>query len=284
MSKKLIVAAALSGTSTLKSMVPAVPETAEEIAADIVRVVKAGASIVHIHVRDENGRATMDTAQFEKAFCATKEAVQKEGLDVIINLTTSGAYGGTAPDALRLGHLEKLKPEMCSFDAGTMNWGCGLVFENPPEFLEKLCKCTAENDIKPEVEIFDAGMMANAAYYAKKGLLKAPTHYQFVLGVLGGLDPNARDLQFLVDRLPEGSTWSVTGIGKGHIPMMLAGLAMGCDGIRVGLEDNIYYSAGVKTTNEELVKRAVELGKLAGREIATAAEAREMLGIHRKSW
>lgn len=284
MNKKLIIAAALSGTSTLKSMVPTVPETAEEIAAEVVKVARAGASIVHIHVRDDTGRATMDTTQFEKAFRATKEALVKENLDVVINLTTSGAYGGTAPDELRLGHLRKLKPEMCSFDAGTMNWGCNLVFDNSPDFLEKLCACTSENDIKPEIEIFDGGMMTNAEYYIKKGMLKTPCHYQFVLGVLGGLEGTPKNLQFLVDRLPTGSTWSVTGIGKAHIPMMLAGLSMGCDGIRVGLEDNIYFSSGLKATNVQLVERAARLAKLTGRELATAQEAREMLGIKRKSW
>ncbi len=282
--KKLIITAALTGTSTFKSQTPDVPETAEEIAADVVKVVKAGAAVVHIHVRDENGRGTMDTAQFEKTFLAIKDALEAENLDAVINLTTSGAYGGTAPLELRLGHLKKLKPEMCSFDADTMNWGCSLVFDNSPAFLEELCKCVTENDIKPEIEIFDAGAIGNAKYYVEKGMLKAPCHYQFVLGILGGLEGTVRNLQFLVDRLPEGSTWSVTGIGRDHIPMMLAGLALECDGLRVGLEDNIYYAAGVKTTNVELVERAVQLGKLAGREIATAQEAREILGITRKSW
>lgn len=281
--RKLIITAALTGVGTFKSMNPNVPITTEEISNDVVNVVKAGASIVHIHVRDEEGFGTMRTDKFVEVFDAIQTALKRNGLDAIINLTTSGSKGGaTAPEELRLGHLKKIKPEMCSFDAGTMNWGCDLVFENTPAFLEKLCGTILENDIKPEIEIFDGGMVQNAIYYIDKGLLKAPCHFQFVLGVLGGLEGTTKNLQFLVDRLPAGSTWSVTGIGKDHIPMMLAGLSLGCDGIRVGLEDNIYYARGVKTTNTALVERAVALGKLSGREIATASDAREILGIKKK--
>ena len=279
---KLIITAAITGAGTFKTMAPTAPETTEEIAKEVVDVVKAGASVVHIHVRDDNGYGTMDTNKFTEAYEAINTALATNRLDAVINLTTSGAKGGKAPEELRLGHLKRLKPEMCSFDAGTMNWGCDLVFENSPDFLEKLCSTTLENDIKPEIEIFDGGMITNALYYIKNGMLKAPCHFQFVLGVLGGLEGTTKNLQFLVDRLPKGSTWSVTGIGKSHIPMMLAGLSLGCDGIRVGLEDNLYFAPGVKTTNVELVKRAVALGTLAGREIATAEDARRILGIKSK--
>jgi uncharacterized protein (DUF849 family) len=279
MSKKLIIIAALSGVATTKEMAPTVPITADEIAAEVVAVAKAGASIVHIHVRDDQGGPTMDSEKFKEAFYATKKALAAEGLDMVINLTTSGANGGTAPDEVRMAHLRELKPEMCSFDAGTMNWQCSIIFENPPGFLEKLCKCTLEENIKPELEIFDAGMMGNADYYMKQGLLKTPCHYQFVLGVLGGLEGTVGNLSFLVSKLPPDSTWSITGLGKAHMPMMLAGLAMGCDCLRVGLEDNIYYSKGVKATNTQLVERAVKLGKLVGRSIASPQEAREILGL-----
>ncbi len=279
MDKKVIITAALSGTATTKDMAPTVPLTAEEIARETVAVVKAGASVVHIHVRDDQGLATMDTKKFEQAYFATQKALDEEGLDAILNLTTSGASGGTAPLELRLGHLRRLKPELCSFDAGTMNWGCNLVFENTPDFLRELCRCVSEEGIKPEIEIFDGGMMGNVAYYVNNHMLKTPCHYQFVLGVLGGLEGTVENLLFLKNRLPARSTWSVTGIGKAHIPMMLAGLALGCDGLRVGLEDNIYMSHGVKATNVQLVERAVALCRIAGREPATAAQAREILSL-----
>ena len=276
---KLIISAAFTGAGTLKSMTPFVPQTAEEISDDVISEAKAGASVVHIHVRDAEGRGSMDTDRFEEVYEAIQKKLKVNDLDVVINLTTSGIWGTQAPDELRLAHLKKLKPEMCSFDAGTMNWNCGSIFENSPQFLEKLCACVSENDIKPEIEIFDIGMMGNVEHYIKKGLLKTPCYYQFIMGVLGGAAGTAENLQFLVNKLPEGSKWSVSGIGKAHIPMMFAGLSMECNGIRVGLEDNLYLSHKVLATNEQLVQRAVEIGKLAGRKIASAEDAREILGL-----
>lgn len=278
-SNKVIISAALTGAMTPKSICPNIPITPEEIAADTVACAKAGASVVHIHVRDEQYRFTMETHYFEAAFQAIKEACMREGVDVIVNLTTSN---GPGTDEIRLEHLNKLRPEMCSFDAGTLNWG-DTIFENSPKFLEKLGAATQEWDIKPEIEIFDAGMIKNAIALEKKGFLKAPCHFQFIMDG-PGLDGTVGNLAFLLDKLPEGSTWSISGIGKSHMPMMLAGLAAGADGLRVGLEDNIMLSRGVKATNVQLVQRAAELCRLAGREVATAAEAREILGIDRRSW
>ena len=120
---------------------------------------------------------------------------------------------------------------------------------------------------------------ANINYYLKKGFLKPPCHVQLVLGVPGGMPGNAESVAYLLPKIPEGSTWSITGIGKDHVPCMLLGLAEGCHGLRVGLEDNIFFDKGVLATNPQLVARAVEFGKLAGREIANAAEAREILGV-----
>lgn len=279
MGKKLIICAALTGTSTTREQAPSVPLTPDEIAQQAVAVVTAGASVLHIHVRDTEGRPTMDTEIFEETFFKVKKALRNAGLDAVLNLTTSGAYGGTASDAQRLGHLQRLKPEMCSFDANTMNWNCDIVFENSPVFLEKLCAVTMKEGVKPEIEIFDGGAMTNVNYYVKKGMLKTPCHYQFVLGVTGGLEGTAENIAFLKARLPEGATWSATGIGKAHIPVMLAALSMDCDGIRVGLEDNVYLYKGIKATNVQLVERAVEMARLAGRKIADAAEARKILKI-----
>jgi uncharacterized protein (DUF849 family) len=129
------------------------------------------------------------------------------------------------------------------------------------------------------LEVFDGGFMGNIDYYLKKGFLKTPLHYQFVLGVPGGMNGNIDSLSFLLPKMQPGSTWSVTGIGRCHMPMMLAGLAEDCDGLRVGLEDNIYMEKGVLATNVSLVERAARLGETAGRSIATAAEARSILGL-----
>lgn len=278
--EKLIIAAALTGAGTSKEANPAVPYHADEIAAQVVACAQAGASVVHIHVREENGWPTMDTQQFTRAFEAMKRATAEAGVDVVVNLTTSGAVG-IAPNELRLAHLKKLRPEMCSFDAGTMNWNNGGVFVNAPDFLEQLSACVVEHDIKPEFEIFDNGMIGNALHYIRTYGIPTPCHFQFVLGVGGGADGTVRNLSYLQEMLPAGSTWSVTGIGKTHLPMLLAALAMGASGVRVGLEDNLYFARGVKATNVQLVERAAELARLAGRQVATAEEARAMLGIRR---
>jgi 3-keto-5-aminohexanoate cleavage enzyme len=281
---KLIISCCLSGAGTTREMAPAVPIHPDEIAADVVRVVKAGAAIVHIHIRDDEGKKSMSIDKFTQAVELTRAACKKENLDVIINLTTSG---GSYIDDERINHLAKLRPEMCSYDAGTLNWSNSFVFENHPRFLEKLTKAVIEYDIKPEVEVFDTGFMGNTAHYIKNHGLKLPTHYQFIMHVPGGMPGTVKNLSFFVDMLPAGSTWSVSGIGSSHMPMMLAALAMGADGVRVGLEDNVVYGVDkngnkIIGTNEQFVKRAVDVAKLAGREIANAAEARKLLGITRK--
>jgi uncharacterized protein (DUF849 family) len=275
----LIITAALCGAGTTKAQTPHVPITPDEIAADSVACVKAGAAILHIHVRDKDGVNTMDTDVFTETVGKIRAALAAEGLDAVLNLTTSGSKFS---DELRMGHLPILKPEMCSYDPGTMNWANSYVFLNTPAFLEKLGNYVQELDIKPELEIFDGGMIGNINYYIKKGVLKTPCHVQFVLGVTGGMPGDADALSYLLPKIPKDSTWSVTGIGKSHIPCMLIGLAEGCDGLRVGLEDNIFYEKGVLATNAQLVTRAAELGKLAGREIANAAEARAILGLKKK--
>lgn len=278
MNNKLIISVALTGGGTSKKANPALPVTPEEIAADAVACAKAGAAIAHIHVRDEKQFGTMDVKAFEDAVMAVRGALKKENLDMVINLTTSG---GPATDEERLLHLEALRPEMCSYDVGTMNWGNAYIFENSPHLLEILGQCVVKNQIKPEMEIFDAGMIGNAKHYMKKGYIQGRPHFQFVLGVSGGMDGTVENLAFLRNMLPEDATWSCTGIGKCHIPMLLAGIAMGADGVRVGLEDNIFYKKGQLATNEMLVARAVRIAEECGREIATAEDAREILGLRK---
>lgn len=277
---KLIVTCALCGGATSKTQTPHVPITPEELAADAVAVVRAGASVVHIHVRDDAGKNTMETDRFVQVVTGIRQALRENGLDAIINATSSGT---AFPEDMRVAHLPILLPEMCSYDPGTLNWAHSYIFLNTPAFLERLGKLTQELNIKPEIEIFDAGMMGTVDYYVKKGILKTPCHYQFVLGVPGGMPGTIDALSHLLPKMQPGSTWGVTGIGKAHLPVMLAGLAEGCDGVRVGLEDNIYLSKNVLATNTQLVERAVTLGKLIGREIATAAEARAIMGISRPS-
>ena len=276
MGKKLVITAALCGAGTKKSQTPYVPVTPEEIANDAIACAKAGASVIHIHVRDEEGNNCMYTSKFVEVVKLIKQKQKEEGVDLVLNLTSSGSK---FPEQMRLNHFPVLKPEMSSYDPLSMNWANSYIFTNSPQFLEKLGVELQELQIKPENEIFNGGDMANVDYYVKKGILKTPVHYQFVLGVTGGMPGTAEALAYLVPKMQPGSTWSISGIGRWHLPCVLHGLAMGCDGLRVGLEDNIMLEKGVLATNVQLVERTVKIAEAAGREIATAAEAREILGL-----
>jgi 3-keto-5-aminohexanoate cleavage enzyme len=171
-----------------------------------------------------------------------------------------------------------LNPELVSFDAGSINMREN-VFLNPPEFLEKLAVETLEKGIKPELEVFEVGMVQTCIRYMERGLLKPPLHFQFVLGILGGMPATAKSLLHLSEIIPDGSTWSVIGIGLTQLPMALMAMAMGGH-IRVGLEDNIYYSKGILAkSNAELVERVVRIAKEFVREIATPKESRKILNL-----
>ena len=275
-SNKLIITCALCGGGTTRKQSPYVPLTPEELAADSVAAVKAGAAIIHIHARDEQGLNTMETDRMVEVVTKIRQALADNNLDAVINVTTSGTKFS---EDLRVSHLAILKPEMCSYDPGTLNWANSYIFLNTPQFLERLGKLAIDLDIKPEIEVFDGGHMQSVEHYVKIGALKQPVHYQFVLGVTGAMPGNMDSLNYLLPKMLPGSTWSITGIGRSHLPCLLLGLANGCDGLRVGLEDNIYLEKGVLATNTQLVERAVRLSVQAGREIATAADAREILGL-----
>lgn len=270
---KVIITAALTGAMTPKDMNPHIPMTPEEIAEDAYKCWKAGAAVVHLHMRDDKGFGTMDKDKFKKTIELIKA---KKDCDVVINCTTSGDNRASYED--RMAHLPYVKPEMASFDAGSFNWMPFGIFDNSPQFLEPLGNTMKENGIKPEFEIFDSGFMEIVKYYAKKGVLQAPYHYQFVLGVLGGMDGTVKNLQFLHEMLPENATWSAFALGKNHLPIMYTTLALGGH-LRVGLEDNVYYSKGTLATNVSLVERAVRVVREFGKEAATPAEAREILHI-----
>ena len=275
--RKRVITAALTGSWPTHDDNPNVPFTPKEIADQAYECWKAGAAVVHIHVRNDDGTPSTDFAKY-------KEAVERirdhKDCDVCINITSSGSvdFG----DEERIYPLQQLLPELASYDAGTLNWQHRTVFMNPPSFLEKLGYALQESDIKPEIEIFDAGMVYNTIYYMKKGVLKAPCHYQIVLGCAGGMTSTVEDLVYLKNILPEGSTWAACGISSGHLPIMMATIAMGGH-LRVGLEDNLYMSRGVLAkSNAQLVERAVKLLEINGLEPATPDEAREIYGLTRK--
>ena len=268
---KTIITAALCGAVTPKSKCPALPITPKEIAEDGIRAWKAGASVLHLHMRDDNGFGTMDVNKFRE----TVNILRGE-CDAVLNLTSSGELN--IPDEKRWEHIVELKPELGTFDCGTLNTGDG-VFENKHEFLVKLAGIMMENGVKPEVEIMDFGMLNACKWMADKGILAKPVHYQFVLGFgLYGSPATPKVLCDMVSEMPEGSTWSAFGTGTGHMPILHTAIALGGN-VRVGLEDNIWYAKGVPATNEMLVARAARVIKEYGNEVATPDDAREILGL-----
>ncbi|WP_417202490.1 3-keto-5-aminohexanoate cleavage protein [Acetoanaerobium sticklandii] len=270
---KVILTVAPTGAWPTKKETPYVPLQPREIADEIYACWKAGASIAHIHVRDDEDKSSMSFEKFEE----TVRYIRETDCDIVINLTTSGQLG--LDDEARMKHVIELKPDIASYDCGSMNWMHSSVFENSPRFLEKLGLAMQENNVKPEIEIFDAGMIYNALYYLKKGILKAPLHFQFVLGAAGGMDATVENLVFLKSLLPENCTWGALGIGKGHLPIMYAALALGGH-VRVGMEDNVFYSKGVLAkSNVEFVERTKRIVKELNKEIASPDEARKILGL-----
>ena len=197
---KVILTVAPTGAWPTKKETPYVPLQPREIADEIYACWKAGASIAHIHVRDDEDKSSMSFEKFEE----TVRYIRETDCDIVINLTTSGQLG--LDDEARMKHVIELKPDIASYDCGSMNWMHSTVFENSPRFLEKLGLAMQENNVKPEIEIFDAGMIYNALYYLKKGILKAPLHFQFVLGAAGGMDATVENLVFLKSLLPENCT------------------------------------------------------------------------------
>lgn len=270
--KKTIITVAPTGAWPTKKHNPNIPLTPREIADEVYKCWKAGAAIAHLHMRDDKGNGTMNKERF-------KEAVEliREKCDIVLNLTTSGDLDAT--EETRMAHFIELKPELASYDAGTMNWMNKSVFLNTPQFLEKLGVVMFENNVKPEVEIFDAGMIYNSFYYVKKGVLKSPVHYQFVLGAAGGMDATVENLVYLKNLIPEAATWSALGIGKNHLPILYATIALGGH-VRVGMEDNVYYAKDrLAKSNVEFVERAVRLVKEANKEVASPNDARCILGL-----
>lgn len=268
--EKLIITAAVVGAELTRKDTAYLPLTPEEIAMEACGCCEAGAAIVHLHARDAAGNPTQGSEIY-------REIIERirERSNPIIQVSTGGAIGMSAEE--RLQSLDVM-PEMASLTAGTVNFGSG-VFYNPPDLLTRFAAAMKERGIKPEIEIFDAGMVANALRLTKQGLLADPVHFDLVLGVPGGLPATLKNLQFVVDLLPNGATWSVAGIGRGQLSMAAAAILLGGHA-RVGLEDNIYYRKGqLAMGNVPLVQRLVRLADEFERDVATPDEARMILGL-----
>jgi 3-keto-5-aminohexanoate cleavage enzyme len=268
---RLIITVAGVGAETSREAQPALPVTAAEIGADAARCREAGASVYHLHVRDAAAQPT----QAEEVFAVAIEEIRRRS-DIIIQTSTGGAMGMTADERLQ---PLKLNPEMASLTTGTSNFGDDVFFNDMAlmtEFYLRMLK----SGVRPEFEIFEAGQIDNALRLVKKHGPAGPLlHWDFVLGVPGSLSGEPRNLVFLVDRLPEGSTWNCTGIGRWHMPVTMTALAMGGN-VRLGFEDNVFLTKGVLASeNAELVGRVARISREWGRETATPDEARQILRL-----
>ena len=272
MPPKLIITVAPTGSMPTKQHNPQVPITTEEIIADALACEAAGASVLHIHTRDEQQRPSDDPARF---------AAVVEGLTGKTNLILQISTGGRAGVDLasRVKRLE-VGGEMASLTTGSVNFPTS-VYINPPELVEGLAAEMKQRGIKPEMEIFDLAMLYNALDLVKKKVADPPLQFNFVMGLKGAMPAKVEHLTHLVTFLPPGSTWTVSGMGAAQLTLATHAMLMGGH-VRVGLEDNIYYRKGELATNRMLVERIVQLAGILGREVATPDEAREILGLKKR--
>lgn len=277
---KVIITAAVTGAWPKKENNPNVPMTPQDIADDVYACWKAGAAVAHLHMRDDEGNGTMDTAKFEETVNLIH--TKYPDCDIVLNLTTSGDIH--ADDEIRVAHVKKLKPEMASYDCGSMNWLNSGLFLNTPKFLTDCGLLFQELGVKPEIEAFDPGMIGNAAYYIKKGVLKTPVHFQFCMGCANGIAGSMKNLIFMKETADElvgkgNYTWSCFGVGHSAMEMLYGAVALGGN-IRVGMEDNVMYAKGqLAESNVQFIERAVRVIKEYGKEVATPDEARQILGL-----
>lgn len=273
--EKLIITAAICGAEVTKANNPAVPYTVEEIVREAKSAVDAGAAIVHLHVREDDGTPTQSKARFKECI----DAILKECPDVILIPSTGGAVGMTAEERLQ---PTELMLEMATLDCGTCNFGDD-VFENTMPMMREFGRRMIENNIKPEYECFEMGHLDTILNMARKGEVPgAPMQFNFVLGVPGCTPATVQNLAWMVSQIPAGSTWTATGIGRHAFTLAAAAIVMGGN-VRVGFEDNLNLSRGVPAkSNGELVAKVVRLAKELGREVATSAEARQILGLKQR--
>jgi len=267
-----ILTAAICGAETTRAMTPHLPITAEELGEEAARCREAGASVVHLHVRRDDGTPTQDRALFQRAI----DAIRARS-DILVQTSTGGAVGMSAEE--RAQPLDCTPPpEMATLNAGSLNFGDD-VFLNPFPLVREFARRLRARGIAYELECYDVGHVEACLRLAQEGVIELPAHFDFVMGVRGGIQASEENLRFLIGKLPAGSTFNVAGIGRHQLPM--AELSLGLGGhARCGLEDNIYLSKGVLAKgSHELVAKVATLARAAGREPATPLQAREILRI-----
>jgi 3-keto-5-aminohexanoate cleavage enzyme len=268
--EKLIITLAPTGNVPTREMTPHVPTRPEEIAKDAVECFHAGASVLHIHARDDEGRPTHLHDYFADIFAALDDTCCP-----IIRQISTGARAGKTPEDRA--QALALNPASASLSTGSSNFPNSPNVNDPP-LVRFLAKTMLERNIKPEIEVFDTAMIWNALDFRKEGLLKDPLQFNLVMGVKGSQPATAKQLFHLVECLPPGCVWSVSAVGPAHVPLSTIAIALGGH-VRVGLEDNVYYAKGVLATNLALVQRIAAIAKAFGREIATVEDTRRILRL-----
>jgi len=269
--EKLIITVAPTGNVPTRELSPYVPLTPEEIVDDIKKCAALGASVAHIHVRDDDHKPTSDRKVFKKVL----DGLDSQKVNIIRQLST-GARGGENTIAWR-GQMLDLNAQMASLATGSSNF-ISSINANAFDLIEALAEKMREHNIKPEIEVFDSAMLFNALRLEKKGVLKGPLHFNLVMNVPGSLPGTPKNLLFLVESLPAGSTWTVCGIGKAQVEMITLSIVLGGH-VRTGIEDVIYYSKDVLATNSMLVERVIKIANAIGRKIADVEEAKVILAL-----
>ncbi len=280
MGDKVILTCAMSGVVTTRAQCGAIPYTVEEFAAEAKRAYDAGAAVVHIHARDDDGAPDYTAGRYR----AIGDAIRAV-CPIILNFST----GSLDPEARKCPHITDYKPEIGALNMGSMNyakynpkrksWVFNFVFENSFEYITELLQKMNDAGVRPELECFDTGHVASAEPLIDMGILKPPYDFSLVMGVVGGVRATARHLAFMADNLPPGALWKVVGISREQWSLCAAALTLGGN-IRVGLEDNFYLPDGrMARSNGELVEKGAQMTRDIGRSLATVDEARAMLGL-----
>jgi uncharacterized protein (DUF849 family) len=291
MNTEVIVTCAVTGAGDTVGKHPAIPVTPQQIADAVIDSANAGASVAHIHVRDpDTGKGSRDCRLYREVV----ERVRSRNVDIILNLT-AGMGGdfelgdqdpkiaGPNTDLVgpleRLVHIEELRPEICTLDCGTLNFGDGnLIYISTPAYLRAGARRIRELGVKPELEVFDTGHLWFASQMHKEGLLDDPPLFQFCLGIPWGAPADTTTMKAMKDNLPSGAVWAGFGIGRMQMPMVAQAVLLGGN-VRVGLEDNLYLGKGVFASNGQLVEKAIKIIELLGARALTPAEARRKLGL-----
>ena len=267
---KLIITAALTGAEVTKADQPNLPISPVEIAEAAFECYKAGAGMVHVHARNADGTSSQSKDIYKEIL----EEIKKR-CNIIVQVSTGGAVGMTPEERLQ---PVTLNPEMATLSMGTCNFGDD-VFMNHPKDIEIFYDEMMKHGVKPEFEIFDTGMLTTTLKMLKRGRFASPAHFDFVLGVPGGMAGTPDSLMYLLSQVPNDATWTVAGIGASELSLGVLGIVLGGH-VRVGFEDNVFNKKGeLAVSNAQLVERIARISREMNREVATPNEAREILGL-----